>query len=250
MGRLAIEKLKVLAGEKEILHGVSLVVEEGETHVVMGPNGSGKSTLAYAIAGHPFYKISGGTVRIKDGRKETDLLEMEAAERARAGIFLGFQNPVAIAGVSIFQLLKTARDARRTEGGKSESITEYYERLKGEAKGLGLSEEFLKRGVNEGFSGGERKKAEVLQLLDLRPRFALLDEPDTGLDVDALKVVAKGIAASAELGTGILLITHYNRILKFLKPKKVTVLKDGRVVKSGGLEVTEEVEERGYGAIE
>ncbi len=243
MRKFIVDQLRVSVEGKEILSGVNLEVVGGEVHVVMGPNGSGKSTLAYALMGHPKYVVDGGGVWIQDGKKKIDILKLQSNARAKEGLFLGFQNPIAIPGVSVFNLLKTTRREKLV------SIVEFYENLKKQAKSLGISEEFLKRSVNDGFSGGERKKMETLQLMALAPKFAILDEPDTGLDVDALKIVAKGVAESAKKGTGILLITHYTRILDYLKPSRVSVLKEGRVVRSGGLAVAKEVESRGYEGI-
>lgn len=249
MDKLLVQDLKVVVEEKEVLRGVDLEVEEGQVHVVMGPNGSGKSTLAYAILGHPDYKITGGKIEVVSGKKKMDILTMDPDERAKQGLFLGFQNPVAIPGVSIFELLKTSREHALKNGKKQESIVEFYDRVKREADHLGVGEEFLKRSVNDGFSGGEKKKAETLQMMVIAPKFAILDEPDTGLDVDALKVVAKGVAESAKRGSGMLLITHYTRILNYLKPSRVSVLKNGKIVTSGGFEVAKEVEKYGYESI-
>lgn len=244
MANLSVRGLSGAVGEKVILRGIDLEVKSGMVHVVMGPNGSGKSTLANVLMGHPGYKVTQGTVRLTDGRKKVDLLKLSPDGRAKAGLFLSFQNPVAIPGVSVFNLLKTSWSA--VKSGKSVSIVEFYEELKRQAKSLGIAEELLKRSVNDGFSGGERKKMETLQLLALAPKIAILDEPDTGLDVDALKTVARGVAGAAKRGTGILLITHHTRILDFLKPERVSILKDGIIVKSGGFAVAKEVEARGY----
>lgn len=249
MGALSVEGLEVAVEGKEILHGVTIEVSSGVVHVVMGPNGSGKSTLAYALMGHPGYAVNGGKVWISEGGRKTDISKLKPDERVKTGLFLGFQNPVAIPGVSVFNLLKTSWGMTKSNSNRQISIVEFYDDLKKQAEFLGMAEDFLKRSVNDGFSGGERKKMETLQLMALSPKFAILDEPDTGLDVDALKIVAKGIARSAKRGTAVLLITHHTRILEYLKPTKVSVLKEGRVVKSGGFVVAKEVEKRGYDGI-
>lgn len=248
MERIEVRGLKVEVGDKEVLRGVDLALARGQIRVVMGPNGSGKSTLAYALMGHPGYRVISGSVRIVGDGKSVDMLKLKPDERAKKGLFLGFQNPMSVPGVSVFNLLKTSKSSlslsRRGTG--LESVVQLYERVKKETKRLGLGEESLKRSVNDGFSGGEKKKVEALQLAVLRPKFAILDEPDTGLDVDALKKVAKVIEESAKGGTGILLITHYMRLLRYLRPEFVYVLKDGRVVRSGDYTVAKEVEKHGY----
>ena len=253
MAVLVADDLMVEVEGKGVVRGVSLRVGAGEVHALMGPNGSGKSSFSLAVAGHPGYRVVGGKLRLEEGGKGVNLLRLGADERARAGLFLSFQSPVAIPGVSVFGLLRAGRQARMAAGGgkdgKVESVTEFYERVRREAKALGMGEEFIKRSVNDGFSGGEKKKTEVLQMAVFSPKVAILDEPDTGLDVDALRVVARGVAKQAEKGTGILLITHYTRILEYLRPGAVHVLKEGRLIRSGGYEVAEEVERRGYEAI-
>ncbi len=240
--KLEVIDLHVEIEGKEILKGVNLILNEGEIHAIMGPNGSGKSTLAYTIMGHPKYKVTKGDILL-NGRS---ILGMSTDERARAGLFLGFQHPQAISGVTLSTLLRTAlivRDEQR----RPPNIIKFSREIKALAQELNMNPELLQRYVNEGFSGGERKKNEVLQMLVLKPIFALLDEPDSGLDVDALRDVAKGInKLHAETNAGILLITHYQRILHYVPPQKVTILKNGVIVKTGGPELAEIIEQEGY----
>lgn len=230
---------------KEILKGVDLTINSGETHAVMGPNGSGKSTLAYSLAGHPKYQITSGTVTL-DG---VDLLEMSVDERARAGLFLAMQYPVEVPGVSMSNFLRTAATAIR---GEAPPIRKWVKEVKGAMADLDIDAAFADRSVNEGFSGGEKKRHEILQLGMLAPKFAVLDETDSGLDVDALRIVSEGVnrykASSAESGdgVGILLITHYTRILNYIKPDYVHVFSAGRIVESGGPELADELEANGY----
>jgi Fe-S cluster assembly ATP-binding protein len=238
---LQIAQLHVSVERKEILKGVSLTVKPGEFHVVMGPNGSGKSTLTYALMGHPSYEVTRGSVKI--GTKS--LLDLKADERAKLGVMLAFQNPLAIAGVTLSHFLRTAY--RQLYGEKAKSVLELHKEMILHAKTLGLDESFLKRSLNDGFSGGEKKKAEMLQLLTLRPIFGIFDEIDTGLDVDALKTVAAGISALQSQRSGILLITHYQRILNYLSPTHVHVMMNGKFVKKGGPELVAQIEEKGYG---
>ncbi|WP_030167598.1 Fe-S cluster assembly ATPase SufC [Spirillospora albida] len=227
-------------GTKEILRGVDLTVKAGETHAIMGPNGSGKSTLAYAIAGHPKYDVTAGTVTL-DGE---DVLEMSVDERARAGLFLAMQYPVEVPGVSVSNFLRSAVTAVRGEAPK---LREFSKEMKAAMDALSIDPVFAQRSLNEGFSGGEKKRHEILQLEMLKPKLAVLDETDSGLDVDALKVVSEGVnrfSASGE--TGVLLITHYTRILRYVKPDFVHVFSAGRVVAAGGPELADELENEGY----
>lgn len=225
---------------KPILHGVNLTINSGETHAIMGPNGSGKSTLSYAIAGHPRYEITEGEVLL-DG---VNLLDMEVDERARAGLFLAMQYPTEVPGVSMANFLRSAASAVRGEAPK---IREWVKEARGAMEELSIDPSFSERSVNEGFSGGEKKRHEVLQLGLLKPKFAVLDETDSGLDVDALRIVSDGINRYKERENGgVLMITHYQRILNYVKPDKVHVFANGRIVKSGGPELAEELEKSGY----
>jgi Fe-S cluster assembly ATP-binding protein len=237
---LDIRDLHVNVDDTEILRGVTLTVRGGETHALMGPNGSGKSTLAYAIAGHPKYTVTGGTVTL-DG---ADVLAMSVDERARAGLFLAMQYPVEVPGVSVSNFLRTSVTAIRGEAPK---LRLWVKELKETMKSLEMDPVFAERNVNEGFSGGEKKRHEILQMELLRPRIAILDETDSGLDVDALRVVSEGVnrvAASGETGT--LLITHYTRILRYIAPQFVHVMFDGRIVEEGGPELAQILEDKGY----
>jgi len=226
--------------EKEILKGVDLTVRSGETHAVMGPNGSGKSTLSYAIAGHPRYRVTAGSITL-DGQ---DVLEMNIDERARAGLFLAMQYPVEVPGVSMSNFLRTAVTAVRGEAPK---LRLWVKEVKAAMTDLEIDPQFAERSVNEGFSGGEKKRHEILQLGLLKPKIAILDETDSGLDVDALRVVSEGVNRFAEAEhAGVLLITHYTRILRYIHPQFVHVFVDGRIVASGGPELADELEENGY----
>ncbi|KAE8130121.1 MULTISPECIES: Fe-S cluster assembly ATPase SufC [Bifidobacterium] len=227
-------------GRKQILKGASLTVNSGETHAIMGPNGSGKSTLAYTLAGHPKYIVDSGQALL-DGQ---DLLKMTADERAHAGLFLAMQYPVEVPGVSMTNFLRTAK----TEiDGKAPAIRSWTKDLNESMKRLRMDPKFASRSVNEGFSGGEKKRAEVLQLELLKPKFAVLDETDSGLDVDALRIVSEGVnRAKDDTGLGILMVTHYTRILRYIKPDIVHVFANGRFVKTGGPELADELEESGY----
>ena len=243
MALLEIQDLRVEVAGKEILKGITLDVEAGKVHAIMGPNGSGKSTLSHIIAGRPGYDVTGGTVRY-DG---LDLLEMAADERARKGVFLAFQYPVEIPGVTTTTFLRHALNARRREHGESElDAMEFVKVVRRKTKELGITDDLLKRPVNVGFSGGEKKRNEILQMAVLEPRLAVLDETDSGLDIDALKVVADGINALHSADRGVLLITHYQRLLDYVVPDRVHVLAHGRIVKSGGKELALELEETGY----
>lgn len=227
-------------GERPILRGVDLTVESGQTNAVMGPNGSGKSTLAYVIAGHPRYRVTEGSITL-DGQ---DILDMSVDERARAGLFLAMQYPVEVPGVSVSNFLRTSVTAVQGEAPK---LRTWVKDMKQAMTELQIDPSFAERSVNEGFSGGEKKRHEILQLALLRPKIAVLDETDSGLDVDALRVVSEGVnQARANTDVGILLITHYTRILKYIKPDVVHVFFDGRIVESGGPELAETLEAEGY----
>jgi Fe-S cluster assembly ATP-binding protein len=240
---LKIDNLSATVGGKKVLQGLSLTIQAGEVHAIMGPNGSGKSTLSYVLAGRPGYEITGGKVEFQ-GR---DLLAMEPEERARAGLFLGFQYPVEIPGVNNVYLLKAAVNARRKAEGKPEvDAYEFLQLVRGKMKVMQMDESFLSRGVNEGFSGGEKKRNEILQMLVLEPTLAVLDETDSGLDIDALKVVARGVNTLRSADRGVLLITHYQRLLDHIVPDYVHVLARGRIARSGGKELALELEQRGY----
>jgi Fe-S cluster assembly ATP-binding protein len=240
---LKITNLSATVGGKKVLQGLSLTLNAGEVHAIMGPNGSGKSTLSYVLAGRPGYEITGGNVEFQ-GR---DLLAMEPEERARAGLFLGFQYPVEIPGVNNVYLLKAAMNAKRKALGQPEvDAYEFLQLVRGKMKLMQMDESFLSRGVNEGFSGGEKKRNEILQMLVLEPTLAVLDETDSGLDIDALKVVARGVNTLRSADRGVLLITHYQRLLDHIVPDQVHVLARGRIARSGGKELAHELEQRGY----
>ncbi|MDG4796709.1 Fe-S cluster assembly ATPase SufC [Micromonospora sp. WMMD1082] len=233
--------VKLPEGElKPILHGVDLTVRAGETHAIMGPNGSGKSTLAYSIAGHPKYEITGGSVTL-DG---LDVLDLSVDERARAGLFLAMQYPVEVPGVSVANFLRTAKTAI---DGEAPKLRTWGGELRGAMERLHMDPAFAQRNVNEGFSGGEKKRHEIVQLELLKPKMAILDETDSGLDVDALRVVSEGVNRVRDTGdTGLLLITHYTRILRYIKPDFVHVFVAGRIVEQGGPELADKLEEEGY----
>ena len=241
MNALEIHDLHVNIGDKPIVKGLSLTVPKGEVHAVMGPNGTGKSTLAKAIAGHPDYTIVSGSVSL-DGR---NILEMEPDERARAGLFLAFQYPSEIPGVSIANFLRAALQARLAEGDELDATT-YYKRLYAKMDLLKIDRKFTSRSVNEGFSGGEKKRCEILQMALLEPAYAVMDEPDSGLDIDALKIVAEGVNSLRGPKLGVLLITHYQRLLDYIVPDQVHVMWDGRIVKSGDKSLALELEAKGY----
>jgi len=241
MPSLEIQDLHVSIGEKEIVKGLSLTIKGGEIHAVMGPNGTGKSTLAKAIAGHPDYAITGGDILL-DGRS---ILPMEADERARAGLFLAFQYPSEIPGVSIANFLRAALQSRMGEGEEIDA-SGYYKRLYQKMDLLKIDRKFTSRSVNDGFSGGEKKRCEILQLAMLEPRFALMDETDSGLDIDALRIVADGVNHLRGPELGILMITHYQRLLSYIVPDFVHVMYDGRIVKSGDKSLALELEAKGY----
>ena len=244
---LQIDNLHASIDGKEILKGVTLTLRQGEVHALMGPNGSGKSTLSYALMGHPNYEVTGGTATI-DG---VDLLDMEADERAKAGLFLAFQYPTSIPGVTVANFLRHAvsnvRNPERKEGEDLIPMREFRKEIRSEMDDLGMDPEFARRYLNEGFSGGEKKRAEVLQLAMLRPAFAILDETDSGLDIDAVRTVSEGVNRVAKkIGTGVLVITHYKRILEYIKPQHVHILLGGRIVESGGPELVDKLEAEGY----
>ncbi|WP_298867020.1 Fe-S cluster assembly ATPase SufC [uncultured Microbacterium sp.] len=227
-------------GTTPILNGIDLTIKTGETHAIMGPNGSGKSTLAYTIAGHPKYTVTGGTITL-DGE---DVLAMTVDERARAGLFLAMQYPVEIPGVTVTNFLRTAKTAL---DGTAPSIRQWTKEVKTSMTNLRMDPKFAQRNVNEGFSGGEKKRHEILQLEVLKPKFAVLDETDSGLDVDALKIVSEGVnRAKDATGLGLLLITHYTRILRYIRPQFVHVVVKGRIAEEGGAELADRLEEEGY----
>ncbi len=242
---LDIQDLRVIVEDKPILRGVNLRVKQGEIHALMGPNGAGKSTLANALMGHPSYEITGGKIFFQG----QEITELPPDERARMGLFLAFQYPVAIPGVTVANFLRMAINARRKaedEDDKGISVPEFRKLLKQKMDDLKISHEFAGRYLNEGFSGGEKKRAEILQLAALEPHIAVLDETDSGLDIDALKIVAGGVNALAGEHLGVLIITHYQRILNYIKPDHVHIMLDGRIVQSGGPELAEHLEEMGY----
>ena len=231
---------------KEILKGVDLSVEAGKVHAIMGPNGSGKSTLSYVLSGKDGYEVVGGSVKL-DG---LDILEMEPEERAAAGLFLAFQYPVEIPGVGNMTFLRTAVNSQRKARGEDEiSATDFLKQVRERAKSLQIDAEMLKRPVNVGFSGGEKKRNEILQMAMLEPRMCILDETDSGLDVDAMKLVAEGVNALRDAGRGFLVITHYQRLLDHIKPDVVHIMANGKIVKTGGPELALDVENNGYSEI-
>lgn len=233
-------------GDKEILKGVDLDIKGGEVHAIMGPNGAGKSTLAYVLAGREDYEVTGGSVEL-DG---VDLTEMDPEERAAAGLFLAFQYPVEIPGVNMSTFLKTALNAiRKTRGEDELDSLALLKLMKAKTKELGISEDMMKRAVNVGFSGGEKKRNEVLQMAMLEPKFCVLDETDSGLDIDALKIVANGVNAMRDAKRSFLVITHYQRLLDYIKPDVVHIFADGKIVKTGGPELAMQLEEQGYDAV-
>ena len=236
---LSIHDLHASVEGKEILRGISLEVPAGQVHAIMGPNGSGKSTLANTLMGHPKYEVTAGTISF-DGK---DLLALTPDERAKAGVFLSFQYPQEIPGVSIGNLLRQSLNAQRES---PLDIPKFFDLLTAKAKAMGVDEKLLQRGVNEGFSGGEKKRMEILQMSVLEPKLAILDETDSGLDIDALKIVADGVNRMRDGRRSFLVITHYQRLLKYIQPDVVHVLVQGKMVKSGGPEVARELEDSGY----
>ena len=240
---LEVKDLHAGIDGKEILKGLNLQVNAGEVHAIMGPNGSGKSTLSKVLAGHPSYEVISGTVTY-DGK---DLLEMEPDERARAGVFMAFQYPVEVPGVSNSQFLRLAYNQKMQHLGQEDlDPLEFNDYLKEKAKIVDMDPSFFKRSVNEGFSGGEKKRNEILQMAVLQPKLAILDETDSGLDIDALRIVAEGVNKLRSSENGIILVTHYQRLLNFIVPDQVHVLAGGRIVKEGGKELALELEEKGY----
>ena len=243
MALLEIKSLHASVDDKAILNGLDLTIGSGEVHAIMGPNGSGKSTLSHALSGREGYEVTDGEV-LFDGK---DLLEMEADERAREGVFLAFQYPVEIPGVTSTTFLRTAVNAVRQHRGESPfDAMDFVKYIREKAASLNVSDDMLKRAVNTGFSGGEKKRMEILQMAALDPKLAILDETDSGLDIDALKVVADGVNAMRDNERGLLVITHYQRLLDYIVPDHVHVLAKGRIVKSGGKELAHELEESGY----
>ncbi|MEI6180009.1 MAG: Fe-S cluster assembly ATPase SufC [Chloroflexales bacterium] len=244
---LIIKDLQASIGEKAILRGVNLTVRGGTIHAVMGPNGSGKSTLANIIAGHPSYTVTGGEIWYN----EQNILELDAAERSKLGLFLAFQYPVAVPGVSVANFLRAALNAHRAEAGKDPKLTAipvpaFRKLLREGMQSLEMDEGFARRYLNEGFSGGEKKRLEILQMTLLKPSMAIMDETDSGLDIDALRIVAEGVNRLAGPAMGALVITHYQRLLNYIKPGFVSVMMDGRIVREGGPELALELEEKGY----
>ena len=240
---LKIDNLHASVAGKEILKGLSLELKPGQVHAIMGPNGAGKSTLGNILAGREGYEVTAGTVEF-DGRP---LLELEPEQRAADGVFLAFQYPVEIPGVNNTYFLRSALNAQRKARGEAElDSMQFLKRVREKLAVLHLKDELLHRGVNEGFSGGEKKRNEILQLMMLEPKYAILDETDSGLDIDALKIVSRGVNAMRSENRGFLVITHYQRLLNYIQPDIVHVLKDGRIVKTGGKELSLELEERGY----
>jgi Fe-S cluster assembly ATP-binding protein len=247
MTMLKISNLHVRAGSREILRGIDLSIGAGEVHAIMGPNGSGKSTLARVLAGHPEYEVTEGTV-LYDGQ---DLLAMDPESRARAGVFMAFQYPVEIPGVNNAYFLKAALNALRKHRGQEElDAMEFMTLVRHRMQVLHIDETLLNRPVNEGFSGGEKKRNEIFQMAVLEPRLAILDETDSGLDIDALKIVAAGVSAMRQPDRAILVVTHYQRLLNYIVPDFVHVLTDGRIVRSGGKELALDLEDKGYGWLE
>jgi Fe-S cluster assembly ATP-binding protein len=244
MAKLEIRDLHATVEGMEILKGVDLTINQGEIHALMGPNGSGKSTLANTLLGHPKYKVTKGDILV-DGQSVIDL---SPDKRAKRGLFLAFQYPVAVPGVTMFSFLRAAYNAVHTdEKNQAPTIFDFKDTLAERMKLLEMDESFMNRYLNEGFSGGEKKRAEILQLAMLKPKFAVLDETDSGLDIDALRVVAEGVTKIANKDLGILVITHYQRILKYIMPTFVHVMYEGRITASGGQELSLKLEEKGYG---
>ena len=245
MSQLEIKNLHVSIEDKEILKGLSLTIKQGEIHAIMGPNGTGKSTLAYTLMGHPNYTVTAGEVIFKG----QNLLELEPDERSRLGVFLAFQYPVAIPGVTVANFLRSAINSRRravNPEDKGLPIPEFRKMLKEKMDTLKMDHTFAGRYLNDGFSGGEKKRAEILQMATLKPEIAILDETDSGLDIDALRIVAEGVNALSGSDLGVLVITHYQRLLNYIKPQFVHIMLDGRIVESGGPELALHLEEHGY----
>jgi len=241
LNALEIKDLHVSIGDKEIIRGLTLTVPKGEVHAIMGPNGSGKSTLSKAIGGHPSYTVTSGSVLL-DG---LNVLDLEADARARAGLFLAFQYPMEIPGVSNANFIRAALQARLPEGEELEA-TDFYQQMYAEMDKLEMSRSFTARSVNEGFSGGEKKRNEILQMAMLKPSYAILDETDSGLDIDALRIVSAGVNAQRGPNLGVLVITHYQRLLDYIVPDVVDVMMEGSIVRTAGKELALELEEKGY----
>jgi len=240
---LEIHRLRASAGETEILKGIDLMVNAGEVHAIMGPNGSGKSTLAQVLAGHPAYTVTGGSVSFQNA----DLLDMEPEERAQAGVFLAFQYPVEITGVSNAYFLRASYNAIRKARGEEElDPMDFLDLLESRLKTVEWGPEIMQRAVNSGFSGGEKKRNEILQMAVLEPRLAVLDETDSGLDIDALRIVADGVNKLRSPERAIVIVTHYQRLLNYIVPDRVHVLADGQIIKSGGKELAHDLEAKGY----
>ncbi|GAA5494530.1 vegetative protein 296 [Rubritalea halochordaticola] len=238
---IIIKDLHAKIGDTEIIKGLDLEIPKGQVHAIMGPNGSGKSTLSKIIAGHEDYEVTGGSITM-DGE---DLLEMEVDERSRAGVFLAFQYPMEIPGVSNANFIRAALSARLPEGEEIDAVA-YYKDLYAKMDSLEMDRKFTSRAVNEGFSGGEKKRNEILQMMMLDPKYCILDETDSGLDIDALKIVSKGVNMLRSEERGFLVITHYQRLLNYIKPDVVHVMFDGKIIKTGGPELALELEEKGY----
>ncbi|MEK9772019.1 MAG: Fe-S cluster assembly ATPase SufC [Opitutae bacterium] len=241
MNSLKIENLQASTGDKSILHGLSLEIPKGEVHAIMGPNGSGKSTLAKVLAGHPDYEVTGGKATL-DGE---NLLGLEPDEVSMLGLFLAFQYPMEVPGVSIANFIRAARNARLNEGDKVKAV-DFYKELYAHMDELGMDRKFTSRSLNDGFSGGEKKRCEILQMSMLDPLYCILDETDSGLDIDALRVVSDGVNRMRNPNRGILVITHYQRLLEYIVPDYVHVMSEGKIVRTGGKELALELEERGY----
>lgn len=239
MNLVEVKNLHVTVQGQEIIHGLNLTVEEGSIHALMGPNGSGKSTLAYTLLGHPKYTVTDGTILFKG----EDITSLSSTERARKGLFLSFQQPRSISGVTIASFLRAALNATRKE---PIAYTAFHALLQEKMKLLSIDPSFVSRYMNEGFSGGEKKQCEILQLLVLNPLVAILDETDSGLDIDALKTVSSGMNAFMSKDKGILIITHYKRILKYIKPQHVSIMKEGRIIQQGAEDLVDRLEEKGY----
>ena len=245
MSQLVIQNLHVSIDGKEILKGVDLTIQQGEIHAVMGPNGTGKSTLAYTLMGHPSYEVTQGEVHFKD----QNILDLKPDERSRLGLFLAFQYPVSIPGVTVANFLRTALNARRRSNNPEDKgipIPEFRKMLIEQLTLLKMDQAFAGRYLNDGFSGGEKKRAEILQMATLKPEIAILDETDSGLDIDALRVVAEGVNAMSGPDLGVLVITHYQRLLNYIKPNFVHIMLDGRIVESGGPDLALHLEDQGY----